>query len=117
MKSKQTAIDNFKFYIGECLERISADKIDHASYWSLCSHMNHLINSAQEVMRVMGKYKRNESEELEVAHHLVERLEQNEAVTAFGISLDEGREAIFKGPVEERKRLAREIMPGRVTLD
>lgn len=32
MKSKQTAIDNFKFYIGECLERISANEIDHASY-------------------------------------------------------------------------------------
>lgn len=79
--------------------------------------MNHLINSAQEVMRVIGKYKRNESEELEVAHYLVERLQQNEAITAFGVSLDEGREAIFKRPTEERKRLAREIMPGRVTLD
>lgn len=117
MKSKQTAIDNFKFYIGECLERISTDKINHDSYWSLCTYMNRLISSAQEVMRVMGKYKRNEGEELEVAYHLVQRLEQNEAVTAFGISLDEGREAIFKGPAEERKRLAREIMPGRVTLD
>lgn len=117
MKNKQEAIERFRFYLEECLEKIDSDYLNHASYWSLCSYMHRLIKSAQEVMRVMGKYKRNENEELEVARHLVERLEQNNAVTAFGISLNEGREASFRGPAEERKRLAREIMPGRVTLD
>lgn len=117
MKNKQAAIEKFRFYVEECLEKIDNDYLNHASYWSLCSYMHRLIKSTQEVMRVMGNYKRNESEELEVAHYLVERLQQNEAVTAFGISLDEGREAIFRGAAEERKRLAREIMPGRVTLD
>ena len=116
-RTKEQAIADFKFYAEECVKKLDSDSFDSALYWPLCSCINHLINSAKEVMQVMFEYKRSDNEELEVARHLVERLECNNAVTAFGISLDKGREATFRGSIEEKEKLARDMIHRRHPLD
>lgn len=116
-RTKEQAIADFKFYAEECMRKLDKSNVDIDLYWPLCSCMNHLINSAREVMQVLFEYKRSDDEELEVARHLVERLECNNAVTAFGISLDKGREATFRGSIEEKEKLARDMIPRRHPLD
>ena len=116
-RTKEQAIADFRFLTEECNRLIETKEILPSSYWSLCSSMHHLINSAKEVMSLLSDYKRSEDEELEVARHLVERLECNNAVTAFAISLDKGREATFRGPIKEKEKLARDMIPRRHPLD
>ena len=116
-RTKEQIVANFKFYAEECVKKLDNGNVDPALYWSLCTCMNYLIKLSKEVMQVVGKYKRDEDEELEVARHLVDRLECNNAVTAFGISLDEGKEARFRGRWKERERLARDMLPRGDVLD
>ena len=116
-RTKEQAIADFKFLTEECNRLIETKEILPSSYWSLCSSMHHLINSAKEVMSLLSDYKRSEDEELEVARHLVERLECNYAVTALGISLNEGIEATFRCSIKEKEKLARDMIPRKHPLD